>query len=160
MDAHGERLKGIVKGLKRAVESPGFLQDLADTLAGIDASGCVPRTASMLVAVLRQLKAFANNDGDGPGGPEALRAPIRRRLGDAYEERRGRHRLAVVSAVQSPDFLSELAEDLAGVNMLESDPVATKKLVAAAVRLDVLSAAGAQQPGGARAPKRRRRGVA
>ena len=114
----------------------------------------------MLVALLRQLDAFASAADVGAGARAASRLPQRMLLGEAYEERRGRHRLAVVSAVQSPDFLSELAEDLAGVNMLESDPVATKELVAAAVRLDVLSAECAQQPGGARAPKRRRRGVA
>ena len=63
---------------------------------------------------------------------------------------------ALVPAVQV--ILSELGEGLAGANMFKS--VAPPKLVAAAVRLDVLSAQGAQQPGGARAPKRRRRGVA
>ena len=39
------------------------------------------------------------------------------------------------------DFLSELAEGLAGVNMYESDPAAPKTLVSAAARLDALSAA-------------------
>ena len=74
------------------------------------------------------------------------------------QRRRRRHRLGIERAVQSPEFLSELAEGLAGVNLFESDPGATKQLVAAALRLDVLAAEGAQQPGGA--PKRRRRGVA
>ena len=43
-----------MKGLKRAVESPGFLKDLADTLAGIDASGCVRGTRERLKRLLRQ----------------------------------------------------------------------------------------------------------
>ena len=163
VEAHGERLKGIVKGLKRAVDSPGFLKDLADTLAGIDASGCARGTDEMLSSLLRQLDAFAQGAGDVEDEQEGVRARNLRRLtrgrGGAYTARRGRHRLAVVSAVQIPDFLSELAEGLAGANLFKSAPVAPK-LVAAAVRLDVLSAQGAQQPGGARAPKRRRRGVA
>ena len=164
VEAHEKRQKRIVKGLKRAVQSPGFLSGLADTLAGIDASGCARGTGEMLSAQLRQLDAFAQGDGDGTDEEEGVRARNLRRLtrgrGVAYTARRGRHRLAVVSAVQSSDFLSELADGLAGVNMVEADPGATKKLVAAAVRLDVLSTEGAQQPGGARAPKRRRRGVA
>ena len=72
-------------------------------------------------------------------------------------ERRGRHRRAVVAAVRSADFLSELAEGLAGVNLFESDPRAPKSLVASAVRLDALAAEGAQQR---EASKRRRRGPA
>ena len=54
-------------------------------------------------------------------------------------KRRGRHRLAVVSAVQSATFLSDLAEGLAGVNLFASDRVAPKKLVAAAEKLDALA---------------------
>ncbi len=53
-------------------------------------------------------------------------------------ERRGRHRLAVVRAVESAEFLSELAGGLAGVNLFESDAGATKGLVAAAGTLDAL----------------------
>ena len=140
VDAHEKRQKRIVKGLKRAVRSPGFLEDLADTLAGIDALGCAEGSGAMLKALLRQLDAFAGNAGDeGAGGPEEPgRAPNRRRLGDAYEERRGRHRLAVVRAVESAEFLSELAGGLAGVNLFESDAGATKGLVAAAGTLDAL----------------------
>ena len=47
--------------------------------------------------------------------------------------------------MRSKDFLAELAEGLAGVNLFASDPVAPKKLVAAAVTLDALSAEAAQQ---------------
>ena len=54
-------------------------------------------------------------------------------------ERRGRHRLAVAAAVRSADFLSDLAEGLAGVNTYESNLRAPKKLVAAALKLDALS---------------------
>ena len=155
MEAHGERLKGIVKGLKRAVESPGFLKDLADTLAGIDASGCVRDTGTMLVALLRQLDGFVR------GGYRVTWAPRRQGLGATYEARRDRHRLAVGAAVQIPSFLSELSEGLAGVNLFESDPDATKQLVSAASKLDAVSEGGAQQQrGAARAPKRRRRGAA
>ena len=133
VEAHGERLKGIVKGLKRAVESPGFLQDLADTLAGIDASGCVRDTGTMLVALLRQLDGFVR------GGYRVTWAPRRQGLGATYEERRRRYRRGIEQAVQHADFLSDLAEGLAGVNMFESDPAATKKLVAAAEKLDALA---------------------
>ena len=111
----------------------------------------------MLVALLRQLDAFASAADVGAGARAASRLPQRMLLGEAYEERRARHRLAVAAAGQSPDFLSELAEGLAGVNMFESDPVATKQLVAAAVRLDALAAECAQQREAARASKRRRR---
>ena len=89
----------------------------------------------MLTSVLRQLDAFAV---EGTNAQEAARAPKRRRLGDAYEARRGRHRLAVVRAVESAEFLSELADGLAGVNLFESDAGATKGLVAAAGTLDAL----------------------
>ncbi|MEC7232777.1 MAG: hypothetical protein VXW31_07560, partial [Planctomycetota bacterium] len=140
LKAHGERQKRIVKGLKSAVRSPGFLEDLANTLAGIDALGCAEGSGAMLKALLRQLDAFAGNAGDeGEGEPEEPgRAPKRHRLGDAYMERRGRHRLAVVRAVESAEFLSELADGLAGVNLFESDAGATKGLVAAAGTLDAL----------------------
>ena len=105
----------------------------------------------MLKSLLRQLDAFAGKAGDEgkkvkvidltatDGEPEEPgRAPKRRRLGDAYEARRGRHRLAVVRAVESAEFLSELAGGLAGVNLFESDAGATKGLVAAAGTLDAL----------------------
>ena len=94
----------------------------------------------MLKSLLRQLDAFAGNAGDeGEGEPEEPgRAPKRRRLGDAYMERRGRHRLAVMRAMENAEFLSELAGGLAGVNLFESDPGATKGLVAAAGTLDAL----------------------
>ena len=139
VEAHEKRLKRIVKGLKRAVESQGFRSDLADMLAGIDASGCAWGTGAMLKSLLRQLDAFAKGAGDGAA--EALRAPRRHGLGEAYEERRGRHGLAVLEAVKSADFLSELAEGLAGVNMYESDPGAPKKLVAAAEKVDAIEVA-------------------
>ncbi|MED6306444.1 MAG: ankyrin repeat domain-containing protein, partial [Planctomycetota bacterium] len=138
-EAHEKRRKRVVKGLKRAVESPGFLEDLADTLAGIGASGCAPGTGASLSALLRQLDAFAKGADGGTGKQAAFRAPERRRLGEAYEERRRRHSLAVARAVQMSEFLSDLAEGLAGVNMYESDPVAPKELVAAARRLDALA---------------------
>ena len=161
VDAHEKRQKRAVKGLKRAVESPGFRTDLADTLAGIDATGCVRGTGKMLKALVRQLDAFVRAADDGADEPEEPdRAPKRRRLGEAYMERRGRHRLALAAAVESADFLSELAEGLAGVNPYASDPGATKKLVAAALKLDALSEEGAQQGEMARAPKRRRPGTA
>ena len=75
-------------------------------------------------------------------------------------DRRGRHRVAVGSAVESPEFLSDLAEGLAGVNMYVWAPVAPKQLVAAAARLDVIVAGGARDRGASRAPKRRRGGAA
>ena len=112
----------------------------------------------MLVSLVRQLDAFAGNADGGADEPEALRAPERQGLGNAYTDRRDGHRLAVVAAVQVPTFLSGLAEGLAGVNLFASDPVPTKQLVAASLRLVVLSAECAQQHGGA--PKRRRRGAA
>ena len=65
--------------------------------------------------------------------------PRRLGLGDAYEERRARHQLAVVQALRIPAFMSDLAEGLAGVNTFESDPGAPKKLVAAAQKLDELA---------------------
>ena len=68
VDAHEKRQKRIVKGLKRAVRSPGFLEDLADTLAGIDALGCAEGSGAMLMALLRQLDAFAGNAGDKGAG--------------------------------------------------------------------------------------------
>ena len=90
---------------------------------------------------------------------EPARAPTRRRLGETYMERRGRHRRAVAAAVRKADFLSDLAEGLAGVNLSASDPGATKQLVASAVALDALAEGGAQRDA-ARAPKRVRRGAA
>ena len=110
--AHEQRLKRIVKGLKNAVESPGFLELLADTLAGVRASGRLRGKGAMLKALFRQLDAFAEAADDGTG--EAQGAPLPQAPGDAHEERR---RLAVV---QSPEFLSELAEGLAGVNMYDA----------------------------------------
>ena len=204
VDAHEKRLTRIVKGLKRAVESPSFLEDLADTLAGVSDYAIM---GVMLKALLRQLDLFAKAADDGAGEPEEpdRAAPKRRRLGDAYmerlkdlserlkdradtlagidapgcaratgatlkallrqldvvtnewdafrllkscrlgeayEERRGRHRLAVV---QSRAFLSDLAEGLAGVNMQVIYPRATKKLVAAAAKLDALEAPEARR---------------
>ena len=114
----------------------------------------------MLKALFRQLDAFAKAADDGTDAHAALRAPQRRRLGDAYMERRGRHRLAVGAALQDPAFLSKLVEGLAGVNICGSDPGVTKELVAAAAKLDVLSEEGAKQLDAARSPKRRRRGAA
>ncbi|MEC7232148.1 MAG: ankyrin repeat domain-containing protein, partial [Planctomycetota bacterium] len=140
VEAPEKRQKRIVKGLKRAVRSPGFLEDLADTLAGIHASGCARGTGAMLVALYRQLDAFAKAADEGPDAGAAVQAPRRRGLGDAYEDRRGRHRLAVAAAVRSADFLSGLAEGLAGVNMNVSDPVPKKQLVAAALKMDALAA--------------------
>ena len=136
----------VVLGLQHAVESPGFRSDLADALAGVDASVCAGGTGAMLVSLLRQLDAFAQGAGDVEDEQEGVRARNLRRptrgRGGAYTARRGRHRLAVVSAVQSSDFLSELAEGLAGVNMYVWAPVAPKKLVAAAARLDSIAADG------------------
>ena len=163
VDAHEKRLKRIVKGLKRAAEGPGFLEDLADTMAGIDATGCVRDTGKMLWALLRQLDAFAKADDDGADEPEEPeRAPKRRRLGGAYLDRRGRHGLALAAAVRKADFLSNLAEGLADVNLFASDPGAPKQLVASAVALDALAEGGAQQQQGeaAGAPRRGRRGAA
>ena len=124
------------------MRSPGFLEDLADTLEGICATGCAEGTGAMLKALLRQLDAFAER-ADGPG--EAGPAPKRRRLGEAHEARRRWHALGMERAVRSKDFLSELAEGLAGVSLFASDPVAPKKLVAAAVTLDALSVEVAQE---------------
>ena len=183
LEAHEERLKRIKVGLKRAAESRGFLVALADTLAAIDASGGAPAagaagqapdTGQMLVSLLRQLAAFARAAGDGAGAQATYRTPPRWLFGEAYEERRGRHRRAVAAAVRIPAFLSDLAEGLTAANMHVSDQThgpmecpplrfegAPKKLVAAAARLDALSEEGARQPGGAAgAPKRRRRGAA
>ena len=102
-----------------------------------------------------QLDAFVR------GGYRVTWAPRRQGLGATYEARRDRHRLAVGAAVQSAAFLSELSEGLAGVNLFESDPGATKQLVSAASKLDAVSEGGAQQQrGAARAPKSRRRGAA
>ena len=53
-----------------------------------------------------------------------------------YMERRGRHRLAVMRAMENAEFLSELAGGLAGVNLFE--PGVPEKLVAAATKLDAL----------------------
>ena len=94
------------------------------------------------VALVRQVDAFARGE---LGALMFLRAPLRRGLGEAYEARRDLHALAVERAVQIPEFFSELAEGLAGVNLFASDPVAPKKLVAAAGRLDALSAEAAQE---------------
>ena len=56
-EAHEKRLKRLKASLKRAVENPGFLSDLADTLAGIDASGCARGNDAMLAAMFQQLDA-------------------------------------------------------------------------------------------------------
>ena len=136
LESHEKRLKRrarIAKGLGRAVENAGFLEGLADTLACIDASGCAGGFGAMLAAVLRQLKAFANDDGDAV---HAARVPKRRRLGGAYDERRRRYRLNIARAVQGREFVSGLAEGLAGVKKLESEPVAPEGLLAAAAQLD------------------------
>ena len=76
-------------------------------------------------------------------------------------DRRGRHGLALAAAVRKADFLSNLAEGLADVNLFASDPGAPKQLVASAVALDALAEGGAQQQGeAAGAPRRGRRGAA
>ena len=111
----------------------------------------------MLVALLRQLDAFAKAADDAPDPHAGLRVSHCRRLGDAYEERRDRHRHAVEAAVQCTTFLSDLAEGLAGVNMHVPTPGMPKKLVAAALKLDAVSEEGAEPQG---ASKRRRRGAA
>ncbi|MEE3098852.1 MAG: ankyrin repeat domain-containing protein, partial [Pseudomonadota bacterium] len=145
-----KRQKRLKIGLEGAVRRrSSALEDLADTLAGIDATGCVRGTRARLAALLRRL-AYPRARMRGAGAREASRAS--KRLRDAYEERRRRHRLAVVRALQIPEFLSELADGLAGFNLC--DPT----LVAAAARLDALSEEGAQEPGAA--PKRARRGRA
>ena len=105
----------------------------------------------MLKALFRQLDAFVE---EGADAPEALRVPELEGLGDAYEGRRQRSRRGIARAVQSAEFLSDLAEGLAGVNMYESDPCAPKRLVAAAGRL------GEGARWGGVAPKRARRGRA
>ncbi len=136
LESHEKRLKRrarIAKGLGRAVENAGFLEGLADTLACIDASGCAGGFGAMLAAVLRQLKAFANDDADAV---HAARVPKRRRLGGAYDERRRRYRLNIARAVQGREFVSGLAEGLAGVKKFESEPVAPEGLLAAAAQLD------------------------
>ena len=67
----------------------------------------------------------------------------------------------MAAAVRDAGFLSGLAGGLAGVNLFDPNPGATKELVAAAATLDALSAEGAaQQREAAGAPKRRRRGAA
>ena len=108
----------------------------------------------MLASLFRQLDAFVK------GGYREILALRRLGLGATYEERRQRYRIGIERAVQSSEFLSDLAEGLAGVNMYESDPTAPKKLVAAAARLDVFAAGGAHERGASRAPKRRRGGAA
>ena len=160
LEAHEKRLKRLKAGLKRAVESAGFLEDLADTLAGIDASGCARGIDEMLSLLLGQLDAFSKAADDGPDPQAAVRVPKREGLGESYVERRDRHRRAVAAAVRCATFLSDLAEGLAGVNTYESNPRAPKKLAAAALRLDALSEERAEQGGTARAPKRRRPGPA
>ena len=80
LEAHEKRLKRIVKGLKRAVDSPGFLEDLADTLAGIDASGCARGTGAMLKSLLRKIAGAADG---GLGAQGANQSPTRVRRGDA-----------------------------------------------------------------------------
>ena len=77
-----------------------------------------------------------------------LRAPQRLDLVDAYMERqymerRRRLQLALVPALRSAEFLSDLAEGLAGVNLFASDPRVPKKLMAAAMKLDALAGEGA-----------------
>ena len=99
----------------------------------------------MLAALFRQLDAFAEEGAHGTDAPEALRVPELEGLGDAYEGRRQRSRRGIARAVQSAEFLSDLAEGLAGVNMYESDPCAPKRLVAAAGRLGEI-AEEAEQP--------------
>ena len=84
VEAHEKRQtrrQRIALGLRRAVESQGFLTDLADKLADIDASGCVSGTGAMLKPLLRQLDAFAKGAGDGAGAQATSRASKRRRLG-------------------------------------------------------------------------------
>ena len=67
----------------------------------------------------------------------AARAPpLRQGVGTA---RCIRHRSAVVEAVRSRAFLSDLAEGLAGVDVLASDAAAPEKLVAAALKLEEVS---------------------
>ena len=107
------------------MENARFRSQLADTLAGIDASGCAAGTGAMLKALLRQLPAFAREEDGGPGAQAALRAPLRQGVGTA---RCIRHRSAVVEAVRSRAFLSDLAEGLAGVDVLASDAAAPEKL--------------------------------
>ena len=147
VEAHGKRLRA---GLKKAVRSAGFLEGVADALAGIDASGRARGTDEMLRALLRQLDAFARAE-DGAGGLAAAGARDIRRLargrGAAYAERRRRYRLAVAAAVRSRAFLSNLEEGLAG---------ATSARGAAAKGLDALAGDGGGTSA-ARAPKRRRR---
>ena len=143
VDAHEKRQKRIKVGLEGAArrQSPA-LEELADTLAGVGASRCAPGTGVRLVALLRRL-AYPKAGGNGAGAEEAFQALKRRRLGDAYTERRRRHRLAVRPAMQSSDFISELAEALAGVNLHDPNPGATKGLAAAAVKLDAIAGEGA-----------------
>ena len=137
-----ERQRRIKLGLDRAVQSPGFRTDLADTLAGVGATGCAAGTGAMLKAMLRRLYALTKGGGDAMDAQGGVRAP--KFLAAAYRERRQRYRRAVVRAVQSADFLGVLTEGLAGVNMLASDPGAPEKLVAAAARLDALEPETAQ----------------
>ena len=171
-----------------------FLSDLADTLAGIDASGCARGTGARLAAHLRQLDAFASAEEDarkerqrrrwltflpavqgmdllsglsdwlvgcegarreaqldafsragdaGTGEQATVLVSPHQGLTDVYQERQRRHRLAVAAAVRIPAFLSDVAEGLAGVNMYEVDPGVTKKIVAAAQKLDALAWGGA-----------------
>ena len=62
------------------MESPGLLEDLADTLVGAVASDCAPGTGAKLKSVLQQMVEAA---GDGTGAQEANQAPKRVRREDA-----------------------------------------------------------------------------
>ena len=60
----------------------------------------------------------------------------------------------MVPAVQSPDSLSELADGLAGGDMIASDAGAIKRIVADAAELDALADGGVQERGRRPAPRR------
>ena len=74
--AHYRRQKRIVQGLRGAVDNPRLLEDIADTLLGVVASGCDPGDAK-LKSLLQQIAGAA---GDATGAQqEANRARKRRR---------------------------------------------------------------------------------
>ena len=100
----------------------------------------------MLKALLQQLNAFARASEEGMGAQAAARVSTRQGYGYAYEAWRRRLRLAVGMAIQSPDFVSDLTEGLAGVNMYDSYPGVNKKLKEAARKFDAFAEEGALLP--------------
>ena len=175
-EVHEARRKRIGRGLERGWRRPELLGNLADALAGVHASGCVEGTGAMLRLVLRRLDALSAEDagaGSPPPGSADVHEEVgelartlvtgvrqaleedaeegddgwKRRFGVSYLERRRRRGLALGRALRNAEFRSDLADGLADASFFLLHPRrATRRLAAAALRLDALAAEGPGVP--------------